>query len=133
MIGGNKCDWWKQVDNISQRHTRRAITLEHCSLRELNIYFGNLCTDDFYVNPEFQEIGDDVKIPLINEWQVWNSLRHIKKTAMGPDSIPYTVWKDHVELLAPVLTKVWNLSLKTYTWPVSWKRSKDPILIHYRK
>ena len=47
---------------------------------------------------------------------------------MGPDSIPYTVWKDHAELLAPVLTKVWNLSLKTYTWPVSWKRSNiNPI------
>ena len=48
---------------------------------------------------------------------------------MGPDSIPYTVWKDHAELLAAVLTKVWNLSLKTHTWPVSWKRSNiNPIL-----
>ena len=87
-----------------------------------------MCTDDRYVNPELQEIDDEVKIPLIKEWEVWNSLRHKKKTAMGLDSIPYTVWKDHAELLAPVLTKVWNLSFKTYTWPLSWKRSNiNPI------
>ena len=41
---------------------------------------------------------------------------------MGLVSIPYTVWKGHAELFALVLTKVWNLSFKTYTWPVSGKR-----------
>ena len=99
-------DWWKQVEYISQRHTKRAITLDHCSLRDLNTYFGNFCTDDTYVNPELQEIIDDIEIPLINEWQVSNSRRHIKRIAIGPESIPYTVWKGHAELLARVLTKV---------------------------
>ena len=51
-----------------------------------------------------------------------NSFRHIKRTAIGLDSIPYTVWKGDAELFALVLTKVWNISFKTYTWPVSWKR-----------
>ncbi|XP_028411603.1 uncharacterized protein LOC114534362 [Dendronephthya gigantea] len=81
-----------------------------------------------YENPQPQDISDDVEIPTVNEWQVWNTLKLIKRTAMGPDSIPYTVWKDHAELLTPVMTKVWNLSLKTHTWPVSWKRSNiDPL------
>ena len=31
--------------------------------------------------------------------------------------IPYIVRKDHAELLAPVIAMVWNLSLKTHTWP----------------
>ena len=51
-----------------------------------------------------------------------NSFRHIKRTAIGLDSIPHTVWKVHAELFALLLTKVWNLSFKTYTRPVSWKR-----------
>ena len=54
---------------------------------------------------------------------MWNTLQRIKKTATGPDAIPYTVWKDHAELVTPVVTWVWNLSLKTHTWPRSWKRS----------
>ena len=61
------------MDNISQRHWGRSITFDHCSLRELNTYFGNLCIDDAYVNLELQEIRDDVENPL-NEWQVWPEL-----------------------------------------------------------
>ena len=80
------------------------------------------------MEPELLEIGDDTEIPTITEQQVWNCLRSIKKTATGPDSIPYTVWKDHAELLTPVLTNVWNLSLETHTWPRTWKRSNiDPL------
>ncbi|XP_028414902.1 uncharacterized protein LOC114537989 [Dendronephthya gigantea] len=121
-------DWWKRVDNISRRRQRAATSLDHNSLRDLNTYFGNVCTDINYENPQPQDISDDVEIPTVNEWQVWNTLKLIKRTAMGPDSIPYTVWKDHAELLTPVMTKVWNLSLKTHTWPVSWKRSNiDPL------
>ena len=43
-------------------------------------------------------------------------------TLLDIDSMQYTVWKGHAEPLALVLTKVWNFSFKTYTWPVSWKR-----------
>ena len=54
---------------------------------------------------------------------MWNTLQRIKKTTTGPDAIPYTVWKDHAELVTPVVTWVWNLSLKTHTWPRSSKRA----------
>ena len=63
------------------------------------------------------ELGEDHVIPEITERQAWNSLQQVSKTATGPDGIPYTVWKDHAEFLAPVITMVWNLSLKTHTWP----------------
>ena len=33
------------------------------------------------------------------------------------------MWKDHAELLAPVVTKVWNLSLSKHSWPLSLKRA----------
>ena len=51
------------------------------------------------------------------------ALSKIKKTASGPDSIPYWVWRDNALLLAPVVTFIWNLSLCSYTWPEAWKES----------
>ena len=51
------------------------------------------------------------------------ALSKIKKTASGPDSIPYWVWRDYALLLAPVVTFIWNLSLCSYTWPEGWKES----------
>jgi len=35
--------------------------------------------------------------------------------------IPYWVLKEHAEILMPVITKVWNLSISTHCWPSSWK------------
>lgn len=68
-------------------------------------------------------IDDNLEIPNVSEWQVWNCLSRLKKTATGPDSIPYWLLKDHAEILAPVVTVIWNLSLLTHIWPTSWKRA----------
>ena len=50
-------------------------------------------------------------------------MKRIKRTATGPDYIRYWVWNDHAEILAEVITNVWNLSLSSHTWPDSWKRA----------
>ena len=47
----------------------------------------------------------------------------LKKTANGPDQIPYWVWKDQAEMFTPIITRLWNLSLATHQWPSSWKRA----------
>ena len=47
----------------------------------------------------------------------------MKRTASGPDNIPFSIWKDHAELLTPAITQVWNLSLSTHSWSGSWKRA----------
>ena len=121
-------EWLRTVDSILQRHRMGVTSLDHNSHCKLNNYFGKLCTDETYVEPELLEIGDDTEIPTITKQQAWNCLRSIKRTATGPDSIPYAVWKDHAELLTPLLTNVWNLSLETHTWPRTWKRSNiDPL------
>ena len=55
--------------------------------------------------------------------QVWQSLCKLKRTAVGPDNIPFWIWKDLADIFTPVVTKVWNLCLLTQSWPRSWKRS----------
>ena len=44
------------------------------------------------------------------------------------DGIPFWVWKEHAEILTLILSHIWNLSLRTHTWLMSWKRSNiNPI------
>ena len=100
-----------------------VLSLDHAFLEELNDYFGELCTYNTYMEPEPLKIENDHMIPEITVLQAWNSLQQRRKTATGPDDIQYTVWKDHGALLAPVITMVWNLSLKTHTWRRAWKKS----------
>ena len=117
-------EWWKNVDYISQRRRTSAnVNLDRNSLMELNDYFANLCQDTSYVEPTPMEICEDVNAPEISEIQVWNNLRHLKKSATGPDLIPYWVWKEHAEIMTPIIHKIWNLSLRSSTWPSSWKRA----------
>ena len=89
--------------------------------QDLNCFFGQLCTDNDYHKPEFIPVPYDAEIACISEMQVWRSLLGLNKTATGPDQIPFWIWKDHGEILAPVVTKIWNLSLETHAWPSSWK------------
>ena len=58
-------------------------------------------------------IKGHVEVPEITQRQVWNALTKLKRTATGPVNIPFWNWKDHTELLTPVITEVWNLSLST--------------------
>ena len=75
------------------------------------------------MRPTHELIEGDVEVPEITERQVWNTLTKLKRTAKGPDNIPFWIWEDHAELLTAVITLVWNLSLSTHSWPGSWKRA----------
>ena len=52
-------------------------------------FFALLCSDDSYVPPSDVVIAPDVEIPQITEREVWNILANLKRTATGPDEIPY--------------------------------------------
>ena len=57
----------------------------------------------------------------VDECDVRNLLTHQKRTASGPDEFPYWLWRDYSHHLAPVITKVFNCSLKHQTVPFLWK------------
>ena len=62
-------------------------------------------------------------LPQLTLSQVFYALSNIKRTATGPDLIPYWIWKDHAEVFAPVIREIWNLSLGSQTWPKAWKKA----------
>ena len=111
--------WWKKVDIVSQRRaTTTCVNFDHDSLDHLKDNFGRLCHDDSYVRPTDVLIEGDVEVPEITQRQLWNALTKLKRTATGPDNILFWIWKDHAELLTPVITQVWNLSSSTHSWRV---------------
>ena len=117
-------EWWKHVDNLSQQRSISAnVTLDTKSLEELNDYFADLCTDDAYTKPVPAIVDKSLEAPQISERHVWNCLQHLKKTAMGPDLIPFWIWRDHAEIFTSVIHKIWNVSLKTGKWSSCGKGS----------
>ena len=117
-------EWWKHVHSLSQRRCSSAkVTLDMQSLAELNDYFAELCWDSAYKQPTPTQVESGVQVPEISERQIWNCLQHPKKTATGPDLIPFWVWRDYAEIFTPLICKIWNLSLRFSTWPSSWERA----------
>lgn len=95
--------WWKNVDLVSQRRVRTTcVNFNHASLDHLKNYFGRLCHDDSYLRPTDVLIEGDLEVPEITQRQ----LTKLKRTATGPVNIPFWNWKDHTELLTPVITQV---------------------------
>ena len=41
-----------------------------------------------------------------------------EKDWLRSGSLSFLIWKDHAEILTPVVTKIWKLSLETYTYQV---------------
>ena len=111
------------LTRVSQRRNAALITLDRESLDQLNEYFGNLYNDNNYIQPVDAHIDPDVKVSTISVGLIWNTLSNLKKTATGPDKIPFWLLKEHAELLTPVIFYVWNLSLATHSWPEFWKRA----------
>ena len=66
------------------------------------------------------QISLEVSVIEMTERKVWNALTKLKRTATGPDDIPFWVWKDYAELLTTVITQVWNLPLSIHS---SWLRA----------
>ena len=121
--------WWKTIEDITQCRTHcNSVVLDNTFANQLNDYFHELCTDQNYIAPVDVVVGSEIEVRKIPERLVWKSLSNIKRTARGPDGIPFWVWKEHAQILTPILSHIWNLSLRTHTWPMSWKRSNiNPI------
>ena len=117
------CKWCKEVNFRTQRLSTPSVTLKNERLEQLNDYFGSLCTDDSYIEPLPVTVDHSMQIPDVSEKQVWQVLRGLKRTAVGPDNIPYWIWKDLADVFTPVICKLWNLCFITQSWPKSWKRA----------
>ena len=67
------------------------------------------------------EIPDGTHNPEVSLLSVWNLPRHQTCAASVPDGIPYRLWRDYADYLAPIITKIFNNSIKQQKFPCLWK------------
>ena len=69
----------------------------------LNDYFAEICTATNYREPIVSDTTQK-ETPSFNLNQIYEGLKRIRKTACGPDEIPFWVWSEHAHSLAePVM------------------------------
>ena len=101
---------------------------------ELNQYFAGIATDNEYdcdsVNDIIESVSSHNQSQTQNTpctpvalYDVQNMLRKCKKTAPGLDNVPYWFFRECWFLVAPVVTYLFNLSLRSGCPPVHWKKS----------
>ena len=89
----------------------------------INTYFQSINTDPEYIGPQLQLIPKDTRIPSFSLDMVYNVLQKLKRIPSGPDDIPYWFWKTYAEILAPVMMRIFNTSLKSGKILNVWKRA----------
>ena len=92
------------------------------SVNDTNTHFQSINTDKNYVKPTLLEIMPELhKVPVIHEMSVFKALEHVKRTATGPDDLPFRFWKEYALELTPVITHILNVSLVSQQVPKIWK------------
>ena len=92
------------------------------NVNDINSHFQSINTDIRYVEPALLEIMTELhKVPVIHEISVFKALEHVKRTATGPDDLPFWFWKEYALELIPVITHVLNVSLVSQQVPKIWK------------
>lgn len=113
--------WWDTTNKITGRKSQDIRVSAIISPEIINSYFQSINTDPDYIAPERLTIPDGTRVPMLDEYSVRILLSRQKRTAPGPDNLPHWFWKDCAHHLAPVITKIFNCSLKEQTVPLLWK------------
>ena len=114
--------WRDTVNMITGRQARNVPVRSTIDQKIINLDFQSINTDDQYNTPAVLSILDGTRIPpTIEVHTVWKFLSTLKRTAPGPDELPFWIWRDYAYHLAPTITKVFNSSRNKQLVPCLWK------------
>ena len=113
--------WWNTVNRITGRTSKSDNISATIDPSVINTYFQNVNTDSQYIPPRLLTIPQETRIPKIDIQTVKSFMMKQKRTSPGPDRLPYWLWKEYANYLAPVLTYVLNLSLHDQCVPSLWE------------
>ena len=99
-------------------------------IEKINEFFTNVATDPDYDIKNIRNIVESnmgapsvQSLITISEFEVFMSLSQLKKTAPGPDDIPYWGFKECAYELSGIITYIFNSSLKSGVVPEAWKKA----------
>ena len=114
--------WWKVIDKLTGRVGSSMNLSSLFNVNDINTHFQSINTDINYVEPALLEIVPELhKVPVIHEISVFKALARMKRTATGPDDLPFWFWKEYALELTPVITHILNVSLVSQQVPKVWK------------
>ena len=96
--------WWDTVNRITSRTKLNIPVSTQIDPSDINVYFQKINTDCNYKPPDLCEIPEGTRIPSLSTDMVRQFLDNLRKTAVGPDDIPYWFWRSFSSDLAPVIT-----------------------------
>ena len=112
--------WWSTLNKLTGRGQNTLVS-NIISPDEINLYFQSINTDPDYSRPEQVEIPEGCRIPYIDERTVSLLLSKQKKSASGPDDLPFWLWRDYSHHLASIICSIFNCSLRKQCVPQLWK------------
>jgi hypothetical protein len=83
------------------------------------------------LTPEPLQIPEGTRIPSLSIHEVQHLLLNQKRSSSGPDNLSYWFWKSFSIELAPIVTEIFNMSLKTSKVPKKWKSAN--LLCRYQR
>jgi hypothetical protein len=89
----------------------------------MHAHFQSINSDPNYVAPKPLKIPNGTRIPSLSIYTVLHQLQTLKRTSSGPDDLPYWFWKEFALEMAPIITKMFNTSLKSSSVPEIWKQA----------
>ena len=92
------------------------------SAEDLNAHYTAISTDNSYISP-LSRSGPVSSKNYFDEVIVWKALTNLKKTATGPDDIPYWFLKLGADSLYKPITAMLNESVSCTTVPLQWKKA----------
>ena len=114
--------WWKVIDKLTGRVGSSMNLSSLFNVNDINTHFQSINTDISYVEPALLEIIPELhKVPVIHEISVFKALARLKRTATGPDDLPFWFWKGYAMELTTVITHILNVSLVSQQGPKIWK------------
>ena len=97
--------WWKVVDELTGRVVLSRNLSSLFNVNDINTHFQSINTDINYAEPALLKILPELhNVPVIHEISVFKALAHMKRTATGPDDLPFWSWKEYALELTPVIT-----------------------------
>jgi len=115
--------WWNGVKkNTHRNYSNKKIDTRKFDPVVLNEELARRCTvTDYKFQPPAVNKSDEK--PYIPLHYIYNLLLHTKKTASGPNGIPYWVYKQYADILTLPLHHIWNMILESGNIPSSYKTS----------
>jgi len=116
--------WWECIDLLTHRKTSsNTIVEEAFDPDSLNLELSqrSALTQSATRQPSPSFNLDGWQAPQLSTTEVVQVMKNCKRTSSGPCNIPFFVYREYWDILAPLYHYLWNCSLENGTFPDSYK------------